>query len=310
MTGRPAITVSGYAVHVPGASAEELLGAVSDPATMWPADEVKHVLGRKGLLFKEPATRLAMCAAQRALLLPDGPVAEPVADAARTAVVVSSNLGNVQTVTDIVRRVQAASFKEVSPLDTPNASSNVIASTIAIRFGITGPNFMLCNGATSGLDAVRLGARLIRAGRADRVLVVGVEPADPTATALARRRDPAAFEGREPQPLREGAAAVVLSGAGGSGPGDDGVLLGESGFGEAPADEFDLALPGFGQKIAAGTVVDLTERLGETYGAQGVLQVACAAAWLTARGHGTALVAAGDEVEGRGWLRLSSGGAR
>ncbi|WP_457030397.1 beta-ketoacyl synthase N-terminal-like domain-containing protein [Kitasatospora sp. P5_F3] len=298
------IAVTGYAVHVPGASAEDLLGAVADPAGMWPADEVKHVLGRKGLLFKEPATRLALCAAQRALGLPDGPVTGPVPGADRTAVVVSSNLGNVHTVTDIVRRVQADSFKEVSPLDTPNASSNVIASTIAIRFGITGPNFMLCNGATSGLDAVRLGARLLRADRADRVLVVGVEPADETATALAARRDPAAFGGREPRPLREAAAAVLLSRA------DRGVLIDAAGSGQPPSGEDDLALVAYGRPLPAEVVVDLTGRLGETYGAQGVLQVACATAWLTSRGYGTAVLSGGDAVEGHGWLRLSVQGER
>jgi monoamine oxidase len=38
-------------------------------------------------------------------------------------------------------------------MDLPNASSNVVASSVAIRFGLRGPNLMLCNGATSGLDA-------------------------------------------------------------------------------------------------------------------------------------------------------------
>ncbi len=296
------IAVVGHAVHVPGASGDQLLGADAG-RTMPPAQDARLVLGRKGLLYKEPATVLALCAVQRALGLPDGPVAAALGAPSRTAVVVSSNLGNVHTVTDMARRAEESSFKEISPLETPNASSNVIAGTIAIRFGATGPNVTLCNGATSGLDAVRLGARLLHADRADLVVVAGVEPGDPIASALAARRAPHAFAGKDPRPLREAAAAVVLA------RGTTGVLLGEWGRGATPTGA-DLGLPAHGRRVAAGEVVDLTERLGDTYGAQGVLHTACAAAWLTRRGEGSALVTAGDAAEGHLWTRLSLEGGR
>ncbi|HEU4425171.1 MAG TPA: hypothetical protein VFR67_21795, partial [Pilimelia sp.] len=37
-----------------------------------PAERAGLVVGRKGLLYKEPATRLALCAVHRALGLPPG----------------------------------------------------------------------------------------------------------------------------------------------------------------------------------------------------------------------------------------------
>jgi 3-oxoacyl-[acyl-carrier-protein] synthase II len=148
------------------------------------ADEVHTVVGRKGLLFKEPATKLALRVVHEALGLPPGKPKEPIEGAADTAVVVSSNFGNVETVADLVREIRAGSGKDVSPLRAPNASSNIIASTIAIRYGFTGPNVMICNGPNSAAQAHRIGALLLKSGRAKRVVVVDVEPADEITTAL------------------------------------------------------------------------------------------------------------------------------
>ena len=188
MTG---LGVLAAALHVPG----------TDDAV--PVAEAKKVLGRKGLLGKEPSTLLALCAVHRMFGLPPGRPAEQVC--ADTAVLVASNLGNVATVCAIVDTVRAEGTKGVSPMDAPNASSNVIASTIAIWYGLTGPNIAVCSGATAGLDAVRLASLLLRSGRAARALVVGVEPADDIATGIAGQ-------------LVEGAASVLLGLEDGPGP--------------------------------------------------------------------------------------------
>jgi len=185
--GTVAVTACG--LYVPGV----------EPAFL-PGEE-HRLLGRKGLLYKEQATRLALCAVHRALGLPPGaPRAEGPPDPA-TAVVASSNLGNVATVRKVVETLREGSGRDVSPLDAPNASSNVVASTVAIWFRFGGPNLMVCSGATAGLDAIALGSLLLRAGRASRVVVVGAEPDDEVAQSL--------LPG-----LRAGAAALVLEPAG------------------------------------------------------------------------------------------------
>jgi hypothetical protein len=118
-----------------------------------------------------------------------------------TAVVVAGNLGNVGTVARVTRTVAAEGGSAVSVLDAPNVSSNVVASTVALWFGFGGPSLMVCSGASAGLDALRLSGLLLRAARADRVVLVGVEPDDDEATALYGA------------PLAAGAACVVLSAA-------------------------------------------------------------------------------------------------
>lgn len=239
--------LTAWASHVPG---------VGDAV---PADRSHELLGRKGLLFKEPATRLALCAVHRALGLAPGARRQPGPPDPRTAVVASSNLGNVATVRAVVRTVREGSVREVSPLDAPNASSNVIASTVAIWFGFGGPNLMVCGGAPSGLDAVALALVLLRGGRADRVVVVGAEPDDEVAREL---YGPA---------LRAAAAAIVLEPAGGP---------------------IGLSMGG-----AAGRATDPPPHVAGTYGALGVLQVA-AAADLVCRSPGTdaVVVACGDRA--------------
>lgn len=190
------MTVTGVGVALPGADSAAALATASRPGD---AVEPAAVLGKKGLRYKDRATQLGLCAAQRVLtdagLLAEGAL---TVDGTRTAVLVSSNLGNVDTVCRVVRTIADEGTHGVSPMDTPNASSNIIASEIAIRWGLKGPNLMLCNGPASGLDAIRWGAALLRSGRADHVVVVGVEPDNEIARGLVGG------------PLVDGAAAVVL----------------------------------------------------------------------------------------------------
>jgi hypothetical protein len=304
----PSVSVHAYTVHVPGASAWETAGAAVPGEPMCSAEEAAQVLGRKGLLMKEPATRLALCAVHRALDLPPGKVEGPLPGAGRTAVVVSSNLGNLHTVCALAREVGQADYRVVSPLQTPNASSNVIASTIALRYGFTGPNVMVCNGATSGLDAVRLGARLIRAGRAERAVVVGVEPDDEIAQTLVKSRDPDTYGRAGLAALRAAAACVVL---GRRRRGSSAAVLCDSGTlppgAPVPMDRWGLMFTPYGAAPESDRIVDLTARLGETYGALGVLQVAAAAAAIARSETDGAYAACGDAVEGYAWLDLAAG---
>lgn len=304
----PSVSVHAYAVHVPGADARETGGAAVDGEPMCSAEEAQKVLGRKGLLMKEPATRLALCAVHRALGLPPGKIDGPLPGADRTAVVVSSNLGNLGTVCGIAAAVAQEDFRVVSPLETPNASSNVIASTIALRYGFTGPNVMVCNGATSGLDAVRLGARLIRAGRAEQAVVVGAEPQDEISQSLAKNRDPHTYGRRGALALRASAACVIL---GKRTAGSRSAVLGDSGTlppgAEVPTGHRGLTFAPYGIADESDTLIDLTSRLGETYGALGVLQVAAAAAKISRGDADGAYVACGDAIEGYTWLDLAAG---
>lgn len=175
--------ITGLGLALPGAgSAQDLLRQKDTAAA--PVDPAAR-LGRKGLRYKDRATQLALCAAHDALrdaaLLDDGGLTVPGAE---ISVVVSSNLGNVDTVCRVIRTLDEETSRGLSPMDTPSLSSNVIASELAIRFGLRGPNLTVCNGDTAGLDAVQWALTLLRGGRTSAVLVVGVEPDNADVRAL------------------------------------------------------------------------------------------------------------------------------
>jgi 3-oxoacyl-[acyl-carrier-protein] synthase II len=283
--------VTQWAVHVPGA---DLSGLIEDaePRRACPPDRAHELLGRRGLLKKEPATRLALCAVHRALKLPVGAPGKGAADPG-TAVVASSNLGNAATVHAVARAVRTGGVREVSPLDAPNLSSNIIASTVAIWFGFGGPNVMVCSGATSGLDAVVIAGLLLRARRARRVVVVGAEPGDGMAAELNRRRTlPRATE------LRAGAACVVLEPVDAAQP--RAPVLEPARPGPAPVFVGPARLANGETKV-----VDLVHLLGDLYGALGVAQVAVGAGLLARprnENPGPVTIACGDDADG--WRSL------
>lgn len=263
------VAVDGWALHLP------------DEGPDGPADEAPRLLGRRGLLGKDAATRLALCAVHRALGLavaerPSGPP-DP-----RTAVVASSNLGNVATVVEVVRAVRRGGRREVSPISAPATSSNVVASAVAIWFRAGGPSLMVCSGDGAGHDAVLLATRLIRAGRADRVIVVGAEPGDVEARALYRR-------GGTGLSLRAGAACVVL------------------GSGASASGQVRLSADHGSQHVTA--VVDADDLRaavgGDLYGAAGVAQVVVGAQEAKDRsGPDPVVVAVSHPGQPRAWLLL------
>ncbi|HZN18976.1 MAG TPA: beta-ketoacyl synthase N-terminal-like domain-containing protein [Micromonosporaceae bacterium] len=314
------VTGTGYAL-ADVACLDGLAGA--QPAPVEPVDPAAR-LGRRGLRYLDRATQLALCAAVDALRgarLVDGD-GRAVADGASVAVVVSSNTGNLGTVCRVAGDIAARTSTVLSPMDLPNASSNVTAATVAVRFGLRGPNLTLCNGPTSGLDALHWADRLVTGGRADRVLVVGVEPRDDLVARLT---------GVAPAQLFDGAVAVVVERDGacrqrgapalgrlGRYRRDSTLsrclagLLADPELDGRPGVWFTPPEGSYGDVAAPPGVArhDLTRAVGRACGALGVLQ--CAAALRRfARGEiGAAVLSCGDDREAAAGLLLLSGPER
>ncbi|HEX5116354.1 MAG TPA: beta-ketoacyl synthase N-terminal-like domain-containing protein [Pseudonocardiaceae bacterium] len=291
----------------------DVLGQPVDPTARF---DPATLLGGRGLRYKDRATRLGLLAANRALadagLLDATGTTVP---AASVGVVVSSNLGNLDTVCRTAGAIATGSVTDAAPMDLPNASSNVVASSIAIRFGLRGPNVMVCNGPSSGLDAAFLAASLILACRVPRVVLVGVEPVNDVVEHLAD--DPAGD-------LFDGAAAAVLESETSATARGAVPLARLGGYARRTTTDasVDRALgagppPGLwfaGRATAAPPAVadvcrkDLEAELGAASGALGVLQVVAGTCWLGAEA-GPALATAGDPADGVSSLLLTTAGA-
>ncbi|MFE6977137.1 beta-ketoacyl synthase N-terminal-like domain-containing protein [Streptomyces sp. NPDC057682] len=294
------VVVTGIGLALPGvATYGALLGPLPgrggfDPAAGLRGRELRH---------KDRSSRLALRAAEFALhdagLTDAGPDAAFTGAADATAVVVSTNLGNADGVCEATDTIAREGVRGLSPLGLPQTSSNVIAGWVAIRYGLRGPNLTVCNGVTSGLDALAWARNLIVAGRTETAVVVGVEPAnDVTAKLLGEQstdaavavvlepEDAAASRGARLRATIAGYArardlAAALTCAGVTEQKSVGLWLG------------DAAGAGAGRLLAATRRIDLESQLGPLSGALGVLQCAAAVAHFEGGASGDVLAAAG-----------------
>ncbi|WDF43621.1 beta-ketoacyl synthase N-terminal-like domain-containing protein [Streptomyces sp. T12] len=290
------VVVTAIGLALPGvATYGDLLGPLPgeggfDPATGLSGRDLRH---------KDRASRLALRAAEFALHDASLTDATFTGAADATAVVVSTNLGNADSVCEAADTIAREGVRGLSPQGLPQTSSNVIAGWVAIRYGLRGPNLTVCNGTTSGLDALAWARNLIVAGRAEAAVVVGVEPAnDVTAKLLGEQStdaavavvlepaDAAARRGARPRATITGYArardlAVALASAGVTEERSVGLWLG---------DEADA---GAAQLLAATRRIDLEAQLGPLSGALGVLQCAAAAAHFEGGATGNVLATSG-----------------
>lgn len=291
--GGVAVTAVGLAL--PGVA--DVAGLVGvGPGAVRAADPVDPAarLGRRGLRYLDRASQLALCAARDALR----DAGLPAGGDAGVAVIVSTNLGNLDTVCQVAETIADRGTDRVSPMALPIASSNVTAAAVATRFGLRGPNLTFTNGATSGLDALFWAGLLVGAGRCRQALVVGVETTNPVVAQLL---------GRPAGELLDGAAAVLVGGAPGARPL---ARLGRHARrpGVAACVEEVLAGspgPAPGLWLTDGPAdppppvpvpeTDLTAVFGAASGALGVLQCAAAVGWFAGGATGTALLTAGSD---------------
>jgi 3-oxoacyl-[acyl-carrier-protein] synthase II len=191
-----------------------------------------------------------------------------------------------------------------------------------MRFHCQALNLTLCNGSTSGLDALYMAINAIRAKRAYRMLVVGVEPHNDVVQQLMTRAN-------KQEPIRAAAACIILETAEQADAREATVYGTLSGYRSSPVSsgadvaiisalQADNSSPSLwlvpdltwpenrslvnkvlaAHKAAPPEVLDLARSLGELYGAQGIFQ--CVAACLWRQRHVT--------VEERGVVLVTCGG--
>jgi 3-oxoacyl-[acyl-carrier-protein] synthase II len=293
-SARPVVTGIGTAVH--GLSgAAELLGARGHGI----AFDATTALSGRDMRNKDRGSRLAIRAVEAALsdaglLDESGYAGSPDT----TAVIVSSNLGNLGSVCELTDTITAETAIGLNPLRLPETACSVMAAWVAIRFGLRGPNLTICNGTTSGLDALFWARTMIAAGRAHTVVVVGVEPTNDAVRTLLGADSV------------DGAAALVLEPA--EAAADRGLhdrVATVAAYGHAPDTAAAIRATGLREnqdvplwlterpEHGQGRVLSIEQRLGRCSGALGVLQCAAAAAYLNSGGSGPVLAIAGGADE-------------
>ncbi|HEX7667225.1 MAG TPA: beta-ketoacyl synthase N-terminal-like domain-containing protein [Polyangiaceae bacterium] len=118
-------------------------------------------------------------------------------------VVVGHSIATLETNYLYHARIREKGPKQGEPRRFPYTSPNAVAGECGVAFGLTGPGLAVASGLHGGLEALAIGFALVRAGDAERVVVVAVDEIGEAARALAS----AAGYGE----LTSGAVALLLS---------------------------------------------------------------------------------------------------
>jgi 3-oxoacyl-[acyl-carrier-protein] synthase II len=119
-------------------------------------------------------TQLAVAAAQSACDeagLPGG------ADPERTAVLIGTGVGGLETLERECSNFLRDGVRGVSPLFVPMMMPNAAAGTVAMRLGAHGPGFSVASACATGSHAIGEASRMLVRGEADVVVAGGTEAA-------------------------------------------------------------------------------------------------------------------------------------
>ncbi len=132
-----------------------------------------YYLGPKGLRLLDRTTKLILTTSKLALDEANYIVSKENDD--RIGLAVGTTTGSVWSISEFDKQALREGLHSVNPALFPNTVMNAPASQTAIRFGIKGFNSTIATGFTAGLDALKYACDFVRLGRADAVLVGGVE---------------------------------------------------------------------------------------------------------------------------------------
>jgi 3-oxoacyl-[acyl-carrier-protein] synthase II len=120
-------------------------------------------------------TQFAMAAAKQAV--DDGGLDFSKEDVFRAGVIVGTGIGGIKEIEEQHKRLLNKGPKKVSPFSVPRLMSNAASGTIAINYGIRGPNFCVSSACASGNHSIGEAFSNIVAGRSDIMITGGSEAA-------------------------------------------------------------------------------------------------------------------------------------
>ena len=98
-------------------------------------------------------------------------------DVSRAGVVIGTGIGGINEIEEQHIRLLKKGPNKVSPFCVPRLMANAASGTIAIRYGLRGPNFCVSSACASGNHAIGEAFSNIVAGRSDIMITGGAEAA-------------------------------------------------------------------------------------------------------------------------------------
>jgi len=95
----------------------------------------------------------------------------------RTAVIVSSGIGGINTISEQLGVLSDKGPSRISPFLVPMMLADIASAQISMRFGAKGTNFAPLSACSSAADAIGISADILLSGAADIVITGGTEAA-------------------------------------------------------------------------------------------------------------------------------------
>lgn len=182
------VAVTGVGVVAPCGTGREafwngLLGPAPDGLRRVVDLDATSVYGPKDIRRVDRFTQFAAVAADEAISDAGG-VAAFGADPDRTAVIVGTGVGGIETLEEQIQVRLERGARRVSPFLVPMMMGNRGAADISMRYGFRGPCETTVTACAAGTHSVGNGARLVATGRCD-VAIAGSAEAAMTETSIA-----------------------------------------------------------------------------------------------------------------------------
>ena len=125
----------------------------------------------RGMRVYNRTTRLAICAAR--LALTDALLETENLNSGELGLVTASTFGHLDTLIEYDRSLVTVGAQQTNPVLMPLGIPSAPGAAIALSFGAKAFSMTVASGGASSTDALGLGARMVREGRAKICIVVG-----------------------------------------------------------------------------------------------------------------------------------------
>jgi len=137
--------------------------------------DVTKYIDRRERKRMDRFTQFAVAAAKQAV--EDSGIDFSKEDIFRAGVIVGTGIGGLNEIEEQHKRLLKKGPNKVSPFCVPRLMANAASGTIAIHYGVRGPNFCVTSACASGNHAIGEAFSNIVAGRSDIMITGGAEAA-------------------------------------------------------------------------------------------------------------------------------------
>ena len=138
-------------------------------------DALKEALAGLRMRYTDISVDAAIYAADQALKQAGLIAGPPPYEPQDIATLIGTAIGSAESYQASVDSIMEKGIRGMRPTAVPRCMANAVSSQAAIRYRLTGPNYVMTSACTSSTTAIGVGFRMIKDGYIDKVLCGGAD---------------------------------------------------------------------------------------------------------------------------------------